>query len=136
MKTPMTGGCLCGAVRYEIAGQPALQGVCHCKNCQKQAGTAFSMLIGVPEAAMTVTGTPKLFVDHGDSGNAVKREFCGTCGSPLFSQVAGSEGMVFVKAGTLDDTSGFAPAFHVWAKSRQDWVELGAVPAFETVPGA
>lgn len=135
MKSPMTGGCLCGAVRYEASGQPAMQGVCHCRNCQKQAGTAFSMIVGVPEAAVTVSGTPVAYIDHGESGNEVRREFCGTCGSPLFSKVAAMPGMVFIKAGTLDDTSGFAPAFQVWAKSRQDWIDLGAVPAFDTNPG-
>ena len=59
MTTTMTGGCLCGAVRYAIAAEPLMQAVCHCKNCQKQAGSAWSMIAGVPEAALTVTGEPK-----------------------------------------------------------------------------
>jgi hypothetical protein len=113
-----------------------MEGICHCRNCQKQAGTAFSMLVGVPAAALSITGTPSLYRDTGDSGNEVRREFCGTCGSPLFSRVAGMDDIVFIKAGTLDDTSGFAPAFQVWAKSRQDWCDLGTIPAFATVPGA
>lgn len=135
MEKPVTGGCVCGAVRYEIAGEPAMQGVCHCRNCQKQAGTAFSMIVGVPADALSVEGAPKTYIDHGDSGNEVRREFCDTCGSPLFSRIADMPGMVFVKAGTLDDTTGFAPAFQVWAKSRQDWVDLGTIPAFDTNPG-
>lgn len=133
--TSRTGGCLCGAVRYELTAEPAVQAVCHCKNCQKQAGTAFSMIIGVPESAMSVTGTPTTYIDHGESGNEVRREFCGKCGSPLFSRVATASGMIFVKAGTLDDTTGFKPAVQVWAKSRQDWFDLGSIPAFETNPG-
>lgn len=130
-----TGGCLCGAVRYEMASDPVMQGVCHCKNCQKQAGTAFSMLVAVPEGALSVTGTLTTYQDQGETGGAVERRFCGTCGSPLFSHVGSAPGMVFIKAGTLDDTTGFAPAFQVWTRSRQDWIDLGAVPGFDTNPG-
>lgn len=135
MNAATTGGCLCGAVRYEIAGEPAMQGVCHCRNCQVQAGSAFSMIIGVSEPALTVVGNPKTYLDHSESGNEVHRAFCDNCGSPLFSRIGGMPGMVFVKAGTLDDTSGFAPAFQVWTKSRQHWVDLGELPGFETNPG-
>jgi hypothetical protein len=136
MTNTMTGGCLCGAVRYEIAGDPAMQLVCHCSHCQKQAGSAFSTIIGVPETAVALTqGRPKSFIDHGESGQAVERQFCGTCGSPLFSKVAVSPGMTWVKTGTLDDSSWFAPAAHIWTRSKQPWVETGAVPTFDTNPG-
>ncbi|MEQ1497283.1 MAG: GFA family protein [Novosphingobium sp.] len=132
----MTGGCLCGAVRYEIAGDPAMQLVCHCSHCQKQAGSAFSTIIGVPDGAVAIIkGAPRSYVDHGESGKAVERQFCETCGSPLFSKVEVSPGMVWVKTGTLDDSSWFAPAAHIWTKSKQPWFDTGAVPAFETNPG-
>ncbi|BEV00268.1 GFA family protein [Novosphingobium olei] len=130
-----TGGCLCGAIRYTIAIDPPIQAVCHCKNCQKQAGSAYSMLVGVPQSAIAITGEPKVYMDKGDSGASVTRQFCGTCGSPLFSLVESAPGLVFVKAGTLDDTTGFKPSAQFWTKSRQDWVDLGALPGFETVPG-
>lgn len=133
--TTRTGGCLCGAVRYTIAVDPLMQAVCHCKNCQKQAGSAYSIIAGVPADALTITGTPATYMDKGDSGSAVTRQFCGTCGSPLFSLVESAPGLVFVKAGTLDDTSDFNPQVQVWTKSRQPWVDLGAVPGFETTPG-
>jgi hypothetical protein len=136
MTTPMTGGCLCGALRYEISAEPAMQVVCHCSHCQKQAGSAFSMIVGVPEAAVAVTkGAPKSYIDHGESGKQVERQFCGDCGSPLFSLVEAAPGLTFVKAGTLDDTAFFKPAVHVWARSKQHWVDTGDVRAFETNPG-
>lgn len=135
MSETMTGGCLCGQVRYQVAGAPLMQAVCHCRNCQKQAGSAWSMIVGVPDAALSVTGETKVYLDHGDSGGEVRREFCPTCGSPLFSRVGTAAGLVFVKAGTLDDTSAFQPQVQVWTKSKQAWVDLGAVPAFETNPG-
>ncbi len=136
MTQPMTGGCLCGAVRYEIHGEPVMQAVCHCSHCQKQAGSAFSTIVGVPETAVVVTQrAPTSYFDSGESGKAVERQFCGTCGSPLFSKVEVAPGLIFVKVGTLDDTAFFQPSAHIWTKSKQCWVETGAVPTFATNPG-
>jgi hypothetical protein len=121
-----TGQCLCGAVTYEIDAQPAATGVCHCKNCQRQAGSAFSTLAGVPKTAFRLTGEqPKLYQDSDtESGNSVERYFCGNCGSPIYSALPGMADMVYLKTGTLDDTSGFQPQFHVWCDSKQNWVQL------------
>lgn len=135
MSEGMTGGCLCGKVRYKIEGQPLMQAVCHCRNCQKQAGSAWSMITGVPETALEVTGTVKTYEDHGNSGGTVLRQFCPDCGSPLFSRVGSAPGLVFVKAGTLDDTTSFKPQVQVWTRSKQHWVDLGDLPGFETNPG-
>ncbi len=136
MTTGQTGGCLCGAIRYEITREPAMQAVCHCRHCQKQAGSAFSTIVGVPEDGVRLTqGAPKSYIDHGESGKAVERQFCADCGSPLFSKVAVAPGLTFVKAGTLDDPAGFTPSAHIWTKSKQNWVDTGAVPAFATNPG-
>lgn len=136
MPDTMSGGCLCGAVRYDVQSEPLMQLVCHCTHCQKQAGSAFSTIVGVPEAALTVShGAAKTFIDHGESGQPIERQFCDTCGSPLFSKVAAAPGMVFIKTGTLDDSSWFTPSAHIWTKSKQPWVETGSVPAFATNPG-
>lgn len=128
------GGCLCGAVRYRIEGAPAAALVCHCRHCQKQSGSAFSTILGVAEDALAITGTPASYADRGASGKAVERQFCGSCGSPLFSLVEVSPGMVWIKAGTLDDPADFTPAAHIWTQSKQCWVDTGAVPAFATNP--
>lgn len=137
MSETRTGGCLCGAVRYAVAGDPAMQLVCHCTHCQKQAGSAFSEIVGVAESALAIThGSPASYADSGESGQPVERQFCGACGSPLFSKVAVSPGLVWIKVGTFDDCSWFAPAAHIWTRSKQPWVELGEVPAFATNPGS
>jgi hypothetical protein len=128
----MTGHCLCGDISYEIENPPALTGVCHCKNCQRQAGSAFSTLAGVPKNEFTFTaGTPALYTDSDtDSGSSVERYFCGRCGSPIYSALPGAPDTVYLKTGTLDDTSAFQPQFHVWCDSKQPWVELAeGVPA-------
>lgn len=129
-----TGGCLCGKVRYTLDAEPLMCVTCHCKNCQKQAGTALSVIIGVPEAAVSVTGEVRTYNDKGDSGANVYRQFCGDCGSPVFTRLDNQDGLMFIKAGTLDDTAGLQPSLHCYTKSKQDWIELGDLPAFETVP--
>lgn len=123
--TKRNGHCLCGAVSYEITGEPAFVGVCHCKDCQRQSGTDFSHIIGVTADNFKISGdTIKEFVTHADSGNDVVRKFCGTCGSPLYSELSAGPGMAFIKAGTLDDPNGLAPKAHVWCSSKVDWVVI------------
>lgn len=123
---PISGRCLCGAISYELDEAPAMTGVCHCKNCQRQAGSAFSTLAGVPKAQFRLTnGEPKLYEDGDtESGNTVERYFCGNCGSPIYSALPGQPDMLYLKTGTLDDTSGFEPQFHAWCDSKQSWVAL------------
>ena len=129
------GGCLCGAVRYSVAAEPVMQAVCHCKNCQCQAGSGWSMIMGVPAAALAITGEVKTYQDHGESGGDVLRQFCPTCGSPLFSRVSAAPDLVFIKAGTLDDTSQFTPQMQLWTDSKQHWVDIAGVPGFPRQPG-
>src|SRR5437764_1170188 len=71
----MTGGCLCGQVRYKASAEPALTAICHCKNCQKQAGSAFSIVVAVPESALTIQGKTKTYNDKADSGSRYRRLF-------------------------------------------------------------
>ncbi len=130
-----SGRCLCGDIKFEIANPPALTGVCHCKNCQRQAGSAFSTLAGVPKADFTFTaGEPTLYADSDTaSGSTVERYFCGRCGSPIYSVVPGQPDTLFLKTGTLDDTDSFKPQFHVWCDSKQNWVQLDeGVPQIPT----
>jgi hypothetical protein len=111
-----------------------MTGVCHCKNCQRQAGSAFSTLAGVPKNEFKMTGEATLFLD-GDtqSGNTVERYFCGTCGSPIYSVIPSQPDMLFLKTGTMDDTSGFEPQFHAWCSTKQGWVELAdGVPQMDS----
>jgi hypothetical protein len=122
----ITGHCLCGQIKYEFTSAPAMTGVCHCKNCQRQAGSAYSTLAVVPKKEFKFTaGKPKLYEDSDTaSGNTVQRYFCGNCGSPIYSAVPSQPDNVFLKTGTLDDTSAFKPMFHVWCDSKQSWVTL------------
>ena len=124
--TTHTGQCLCGKLKYQISKAPEVAGVCHCKNCQRQTGSAFSSIVGVAKTDFKFTrGELKLYQDSDtDSGNKVERYFCGDCGSPIYSIVAGQPDTLYIKTGTLDDTADFKPQFHVWCDSKQNWVQV------------
>ena len=132
----MAGGCLCGQVRYSANTDPVWVGVCHCKNCQRQTGTAFSVLVGIPNTAMSIQGQLKTFHDTGDSGLRLERNFCPECGSPIFTDVAAMPGIAFIKAGTLDDTSWLDPKMHIYCDSKEQWTPMPVgVQEFAKMPG-
>jgi hypothetical protein len=117
------GGCLCGKVRYSSTADPVMTAVCHCRNCQKQAGTAFSVIVAVPRTVLNVSGPLKDFLDKGDSGLPVHRNFCSECGSPITTLVDAMPDLAFVKAGTLDDTSKLNPTMEIFCSSAQGWTQ-------------
>jgi hypothetical protein len=120
------GGCLCGKVRYRAEVDPAFTGICHCRNCQKQSGGVFSVGIGVPHHALIVQGQLKTFSDKGDSGKAVYRRFCPSCGSSVLTEVDAMPGVIMIAAGTLDDASWLQPSLQMYCDSAQPWVKLAA----------
>lgn len=117
------GGCLCGAVRYEANWPPLATAVCHCRNCQKQAGSALSVVAVLPRSGLKVTGALNVYQDSGTTGQPVFRKFCGLCGSPVITDTptAQSQDIIFIKAGTLDDTADLTPTLHYWTSSAQRW---------------
>jgi len=117
----ISGGCLCGAIRYSAETDPAFTAVCHCKNCQKQSGTWASVVVGLPAGSLSITGPLKTFKDKGDSGMAIHRRFCPECGSPIVSDAEAMSALTFLKAGTLDDTSWLKPAMEIYCDSAQPW---------------
>lgn len=118
------GGCLCGAVRYSVPWPPLMLLTCSCSNCQKQSGGALSVVGACRRDGLTLEGELTTFDDKGDSGNAVFRKFCNKCGSPVLTDTPGAEqqGIIFFKAGTLDNTADLAPASHLWTQSAQGWM--------------
>lgn len=129
-----TGRCLCGSVSYEITAEPVMTAICHCKNCQRQAGSALSIIVGLPRDGITIQGETTTYDDEGESGMKVLRKFCPKCGSPLFTDAESAPDLWFVKAGTLDDTSWLEPQVQFWTKSKQDWLEIPDIPGVEANP--
>jgi hypothetical protein len=121
----MTGGCACGQVHYSTEAEPVFTGICHCTECQKESGTAFNIVVAVPQSALSLEGSPKDYVAKGDSGKSVTRKFCPNCGSTLLSEPEAMPGVSIIRAGTLDDRSWLQPAMEIFCASAQPWIELG-----------
>jgi hypothetical protein len=117
-----TGACLCGQVRYTVAGDPLMVGICHCRNCQRQSGAPFSVVWGVADTAFAQDGDTRTYIDNGDSGQVVHRLFCAGCGSPIRSRADAAAGISFIKAGTLDRPDRFAPTFEVYCDRAWNWL--------------
>jgi hypothetical protein len=129
MKLPLTGGCLCGGLRYEITEAPLMAYTCHCTDCQRLTSGAFSLAITVPDSAFHLTkGEPRLLQKIAESGRAVTRWLCPECACWVVSspQPGASPGEMIrrVRGGTLDDTSWLKPTAHFWTRSKQPWVAL------------
>jgi len=122
----ISGHCLCGSVKYSCDEPPLMTAVCHCENCQRQTGTAFSVIVGVPAGSIVFENDDTLaeYVDHGESGRAVRRQFCKNCGSPIVSILESALGLDIIKAGTLNDKSWLKPTTQFWCDTAQPWVEL------------
>ena len=124
MPAPYRGGCQCGLVRYELSGEPIRLVACHCKECQRQSGSAFGMSMLVREDALRVTGQTKRFTRIADSGNENTGVFCPECGVRVYQIPRYVAGVLVLKPGTLDDTSWLRPSHFVWMKSAQGWVPV------------
>lgn len=128
----LTGGCLCGEIRYQITAEPGPSRVCWCRDCQRIASNG-TVNVLFPSDAIQITGTPSRHDKKADSGNLVTRRFCATCGSQLFSDSTGRPGLTVVRAGTLDDPSAIQPTTHIWAASAPRWACLD--PSLERFDG-
>jgi hypothetical protein len=137
---PLTGGCLCGGLRYEITAAPVMTYACHCTDCQRLTSSAFSLAVTVPDSAFRLTkGEPRLVQKTADSGRVVTRWLCPDCACWIVSnpQPGDAPGELIrrVRAGTLDDKSWVRPTAHYWARSKQPWVVIAAGDQiYETQP--
>jgi hypothetical protein len=97
---------------------------CHCKECQRQSGSAFGMSMPVKKDSLTVTGLTKQSTRSADSGSEVTGVFCPECGVRIYHVLASAPDVVSIKAGTLDDTSWLRPRSFIWMKSAQGWISV------------
>jgi hypothetical protein len=133
----LDGNCLCGSVTYTCDADPILSANCHCYDCQRSSGAAFSTVVMVPADSIEISGeTLSIFRTVGDDhGKEALRHFCSNCGSQLMTASDAYPAVVFIKAGTLNDTSLVEPAVDVWSDSKQSWSDHGqraAVPRSPT----
>jgi hypothetical protein len=133
---PLCGGCPCEGVRFKVTAMPLLVYACHCAECQRWSGSAFSMSMPVASDSFALTrGQPKPWRRVGASGVESTYWFCGDCGGRAYGQRSARPDIIAVRAGTLDDTSWLRPAAHVYMRSAQPWEQLGGgAECFEIMP--
>ena len=131
----ITGGCLCGQVRYTITAEPTRSFVCHCRDCQHATGSSFAAGMSFPSESVSIQDDLKSFGMPGGSGQILHRRFCPNCGSGVFVQSVARPGSMALMAGTLDDPTVFAPAIEVFCEDAQPWVHAGSErPRFPKMP--
>ena len=133
MAAELTGGCSCGAVRYTLMSAPMFVHCCHCKDCQRQTGSAFVLnaLIEADRVDMQ-SGAPEGVTMPTDSGRPHDIYRCPKCKIAVWSTYGGRPQIRFVRVGTLDEPSTLQPDVHIYTRSKLPWVKLPeAVPAFE-----
>jgi hypothetical protein len=124
MDDPFTGGCACGAVRYELASEPFDAGWCHCRICQLNSGSPAMVFASVPPGDLVFTaGADK--VASFKSSSFGHRSFCSLCGTPFLMQVDHQPETVDFSVATLDQPERVVPGFHIFWASRIGWAEPG-----------
>ena len=109
MSEAYTGGCACGAIRYDISAEPVATNDCHCRDCQRESGTGHGSHLTFPRIGVKLNGEAKHWDIVGDSGNVKTRAFCPTCGSPVYMTFAAMPDLFTVRAASLDDPSRSKP---------------------------
>jgi len=132
----MTGGCLCGAIRYQTSGPPTLMGHCYCADCRKASGSGFIPFVGFPSSAIRFSGQPRQHSIKSASGRYAIRNFCGNCGGLVFGGVIGESQSFTIYAGSLDDATLFIPAIAIFTRGRPAWALIPkGLTEFEALPG-
>ena len=133
MTESFDGGCACGALRYRMRSRPMFVHCCHCKDCQRQTGSAFVLnaLIEADRVEL-VAGDPVPSPMPTDSGRPHRVFRCPDCGTAVWSEYGGVKALRFIRVGTLDDPAALPPDVHIYTRSKLPWVALPPdTPAFE-----
>ncbi|WP_119422645.1 GFA family protein [Desertibaculum subflavum] len=121
---PVTGGCLCGAVRFECDEPPVMARACWCRVCQYLSSGNASINVALRTATFRVTGALGEYRSTADSGNRMRRRYCAACGTPLFSESDARPGLIVVRAGALDDPELGRPSGYIWTGSAPSWARI------------
>jgi hypothetical protein len=123
MTTSMTisGGCLCGAVRYRSSAAPILARSCWCRTCQYLGAGNATVNALFKVDGFHVEGETRDFASPADSGNMIHRRFCPTCGTPMFAAAEARPHLIVVRVGTLDEPAAVLPGATIWTDSAPPW---------------
>ncbi|HEY1121507.1 MAG TPA: GFA family protein [Haloferula sp.] len=134
--SPFSGGCACGAIRYESNAEPVVMLHCHCRDCQRASGGPFSAFVIVPAEAFKLTkGTPRFHASPSEAGGMTRRGFCEECGSPVAVKPDAVPQFVAIRTASLDDPSWFKAQIDVWTcdATPGDFMDP-ALPKFDKYP--
>jgi hypothetical protein len=136
MSTAYTGGCACGAIRYEISDEPIAQVNCQCRDCQRKSGTGHGSYLTFPDKGkVKLAGEGKHWDMVGDSGNGKTRAFCPTCGSPVYVLFAANPDCFTIHAASLDDPGRYRPQMITYRMRGHVWDQVDpALPKFAKMP--
>jgi hypothetical protein len=130
-----SGGCLCGAVRYEAEGEPLAAGYCCCTDCRKASGSGFIPFLGYGSEKLRFSGEALQARSTSFRGSEAVRNRCAVCGSLVFGGILGVDSSHTIYAGSLDDPGIFKPTMAIFTRDRPDWVILPqGLQLFETMP--
>ena len=136
MSEVYAGGCACGAIRYEIPGEPLFQNHCHCLDCQHKSGTGHGSYLTFARSGARLQGRATGWDMVADSGNVKTRSFCATCGSPVYVTYSAMPDVITVHAASLDDPSRFKPQAVTYNMRAYAWDHIDpALVRFEKMPG-
>ena len=137
MAGPWTGGCACGAVRYETPAEPVFQNHCQCLDCQKRSGAGHGSWLTFPARPdMAITGETRIWRVAADNGNEKAHAFCPTCGTPVYLTFSLAPDMIAVPAGSLDDPGRFRAQAVTYGVRGHAWDMLDpALPTYQRMPG-
>ncbi|WP_416194983.1 GFA family protein [Sphingopyxis sp.] len=120
----ITGGCRCGAVRYEVESETQLPVyACHCHQCQRWSGSAFSLQALAREGALAVAG-PIIVYEIGTGDSIAMQRICATCHTRIYNTNTRRPGLAIIRAGTLDQTAELDCRAHIYVAYKQDWIML------------
>lgn len=136
MSKPYAGGCACGAVRYEISGEPMVQADCQCRDCQRKSGTGHGSYLTFPDRKrVKLSGKAAHWDIVADSGSVKTRAFCPACGSPVYLTFAAMPDLFTIHAASLDDPGRYTPQMVFYGVRGHAWDRLDpALPKFDTMP--
>jgi len=121
MTLKVSGGCMCGAIKYQCASEVKFSLICQCRQCQQITGTGHAAQFACEADSTSITGTVSTYALTSDAGNTVTSAFCGTCGNPMYKTTSMNPGLIVFHAATLDDPSQFKPQMVVYTSSAQPW---------------
>lgn len=131
-----SGQCMCGDNKFEGEGEPMFIGNCHCEDCRKSSGAAYSTFVFLNKEDMKMTGKTSTYQHKADSGNILTKHFCPRCGSPMYTENEIRPTMIGLRAGVINEQENIKPTMNVFTSNKIDSTPLDPdLAAFDKMPG-